>query len=451
MATVPLFGQAARSGVDPVVNPAALINLYPEPVPDGGRSGLILRSAVGLSSWVDTGVTDVAALFPMDDALFAVAGDKVFRMDADGGIGEGPAVQHGDVAMSRNGNKLTVTSGGKYYLINWPTVTQPAAGAFSDFGSATFIAGRTVLTERGGKRVQWSGANDPGTLDGLNFGLADQRDDDLVRGMNVSGALMLFGDYSTEIWSATGAAGPEALALIPGAVRDTGLAGFNLVAPAAGAAFLVGNDGIAYIAAGTEWRAVSPPPVNRDIEAGTARKCVYWEDGGHKFCSIVFSDRPAWVYDLVTGLWHRRAEGRLDGAWRVSAAATWADGWYFGATDGLIYRPVRDGSDVGGQYYRRATSIPVTRDGNWFGVSRLAVGSSNGGQVMDEPAQLLLEVSRDGATFGRSVARDIGFDGDWRKRAEWRALGRAKQMVFRLTMASPCDFALWSDAEIEFA
>jgi hypothetical protein len=447
MTTVRLFGYAARSPLDPVANPANLVNLYPEPAPEGSRTGALMRSAVGMSAWADAGEPWCAAMFPMDDRLYGVFGDTIYSFDGSANSVAVGAVQRGEASLSRNGAVLTVASGGEYYNVSAGVVTSPAAGAFDQFGSVAFMAGRTILTERGGQRFQWSDVNAPATLDGLNFGLADQRDDDLVRVMNASGSLMLFGERSTEIWGATGAGGANAFALIPGAVRDTGLAGFDLVTPAAGAVFLVGNDGIAYIAAGTEWRAVSTPPVNRAIEAGRMRACVYWEDGGHKFAAIVFTDRPAWVYDLATGLWHTRAEGSAEDAWRITAAVLWDGRWHFGGADGRVYRATRDGTDAGGVYYRRATSLPLARDGQWFGVSRLSVGASNGAQPVE--ARLMLEVSRDGVTWGPAVARSLGFDGDYLKRAEWRALGRAKQMTFRVSMADPCDFSLWSDAEVD--
>lgn len=451
MPRAPLFGYAARSPSDPAANPANLVNLYPEPAMDGSKTAHFLRSAVGLTEWGDAGETWCAAMFPMDNTLYAVFGDRLHRFGTGGGHSVLGDVQRGRASMARNGDRLTVVSGGQYYVTDNDVISSPTPGAFDAFGSVAFLAGRTVLTERGGQRVQWSDVNDPAELDGLNFGIADQRDDDLVRVLNSSGVLMLFGERSTEIWGVTGQGGSSAFALIPGAVRDTGLAGYDLVTPAGGAVFLVANDGIAYIAAGTEWRAVSTPPVNRAIEAGGARSCVYWEDGGHKFAAIVFTDRPAWVYDLATGLWHTRAEGRQEGPWRVATAVPFDGGWRFGAHDGKVYSPVRDGTDAGGIYYRRATSLPIERAGQWFSVARLAVGASNGQQVTADEVFLTLETSRDGVTWGPAVARGLGFDGDFLKRAEWRAVGRSKQMTFRLSMTAPCDFSLWSDVEVDFA
>jgi hypothetical protein len=447
MPTVRLFGYAARSPTDPVANPANLVNLYPEPAPEGSRTAHFLRSAVGLAEWADAGETWCASMYPLDDKLYAIFGGHLHQFDTGAVQTVIGTVARGSASMARNGDVLTIASAGQYYTVNAGVIATPAAGAFDTFGSVAFMAGRTILTELGGQRLQWSDVNDPDTLDGLNFGLADQRDDSLLRVVSASGALMLFGERSTEIWGVTGQAGPSAFALIPGAVRDTGLAGADLVTQAAGAVFLVANDGLAYIAAGTEWRAVSTPPVNRAIEDGTMRSCAYWEDGGHKFAAIVFADRPAWVYDMVTGVWHTRAEGRLEGPWRLATAVPWRGEWYFGAHDGAIYTAVRDGTDAGDVYYRRAISLPLARDGQWFGVSRLAVGASNGAQTVE--SRLMLEVSRDGVTWGPAVARSLGFDGDYLNRAEWRALGRAKQMTFRVSIADPCDFSLWSDAEVD--
>ena len=438
-----IFGPSQFDPVNKTANTQRLFNLFREPI--GQRK--LLRSCVGLTQRAATGQFFCRDLFDLDGKLFSVFGRNLYRISGAtvtliGDVGTG------HVQLSRNAERLTVTAGGRYFVWDGEALTEPATGAFSAFGSVDYLAGRTILTELNGSRIQWSGIDDPSTLDGLNFAAAESRPDKVLRVIVSGSAMMLFGEQSTEIWGATGQGGANAFALLPGAVVDTGLFAFGTATRIDGGVFLVGDDGIAYIAAGTTWQPVSTPAVNAAIAAHGPTRCKYWEDSGHKFCAIGFADRPDWVYDITTQEWHERGEG-VDGAWRATAAVRSGGAWYFGADDGALYSGARNGMDAGAPLIRQATSGVIERGGDYFGLSQVLFGASYGEQVMDRAASLVLEISRDGATWGEPRACDVGFNGDFSKRAVFRALGRSRRFALRLTFSDPCDFSLWADAEVK--
>ena len=437
-----IFGPSAQDQTNPAANPARLINLFREPVVDGGLTTHVLRSAQGMSQYKAAPELFCRDMIDMDGVLYAAIGSGLYRMDA--ARTKVGTIYSGETYISRNRANVTLTAGGVYWVWNGSTFTSHT-GAFDQFGSVTYLAGRTILSQLDGNQFQWSDIDAPGTLNGLNFASAEQRDDKLLRVMTVNGVLMCFGERSTEVWAASGLGGANAFQLLPGAVTDNGIKARGLVCAINGGAFVVGSDGVAYIASGTQWEAVSPPAVNASIEYSDPTRCLYWEHNGHKFVAITFANRPAWVFDLATKEWFERSSGTN---WPISCAAGFGGGHLFGGDNGAIYTPVENGTDFGLPMVRQATSGVIDNSGAYFTINEVEFGASYGAQVMTKAAKLSLEVSRDGVRWDNPRIVDVGFDGDYTRRAIFRRLGTSRRMAFRLTLSDPCDFAIYAAANV---
>ena len=209
--------------------------------------------------------------------------------------------------------------------------------------------------------------------------------------------------------------------------------------------FLIGSDGIAYVAAGIEWRAVSTPAVHTAIRDGQPTHCLYWEERGHKFCSIVFRDRPAWVYDLTTGEWWERAEGPAKAPWRATHSAYMGGQWLVGATDGQFYTLSDAVRDDGAALYREATSVAAYFEGRWFRVAALEFQLGLG----FDPVSIMLEIG-DGVTFGPVMAKSFS-PGQIGGRAIFRALGAHRTAVARLSITDPVEVPIYADANLVLA
>jgi hypothetical protein len=438
-----IFGPAARDQQNPAANPARLVNLFREPVVAGGITSYILRSAQGMSEYIPSQQLFARDMIDMDGTLYAAIGNGLYRMDASR-TKVGTITSDSETFIARNREKVTLTAGGTYYVWDGSTLSTHT-GAITSFGSVTYLAGRTISSELDGNKFQWSDIDDPKTLPGLNFASAEQRDDKLLRVLAVNGVLMAFGERSTEVWAATGLGGADAFQLLPGAVLDTGIKARGLVCAINGGSFLIGSDGVAYIASGTQWEAVSPPAVNSAIEYSSPQRCLYWEHGGHKFAAITFDGRPAWVFDLATKEWFERTHGD---DWPIACACGFAGDYLFGGDDGAIYEPVENGTDFAAPMIRQATSGMVYNSGAYVTINELEFNASYGAQIMSQAAQLQLEISRDGVRWGTPRTVDVGFDGDYLKRAIFRRLGTYRKWAFRLTLSDPCDFAIYADANV---
>ena len=435
-----IFGPTARDQDNPAVNPSRLVNLFREPVVAGGVSSYILRSVLGMKQRSASPELFCRDMIDMDGVIHAVVGSGLYRFgDTTTKLG---TLNAEPATIARNGDLVTVVSGSQYFVWDGAALTS-YTGALTEFGSVTYLAGRTVLSEYDGTKFQWSDVADPKTLPGLNFASCEQRDDKLLRVMAVNGSLMCFGERSTEIWAATGSGGADAFALIPGAVLDTGIKSRALVCPINGGAFLVGSDGVAYVAAGTSWEPVSIPGVNAAIDGSDPQRCIYWEHSGHKFAAITFRGRPAWVFDLATKEWFERS---FEGDWPIGCACSFGGDYMFGGDDGAIYGPILDGTDFGKPMIRQATSGLLYDAGQWRTLNQIEFNASFGAQAIE--AHLMLEISPDGVRWTEPRVVSVGKAGDYRKRAIFRRLGTYRKWAFRLSLADACDFAIYSDANL---
>lgn len=474
MPFVEFVGQSRRDSDFSQANTSRLVNMYREP----GEDGYILKSVPGTAQLADIGAVFMRAMEEIGGNIYAVCGGALFYVEELGNITNLGAVADGDATISGNNGKVAVAAGGTYYVWDGSTLSAPTGGAFSSVGSVEFIGQTTVMTELNGRRFQWSAVADAETLNGLDFATAEGRDDAILRAAVINGNLWLMKEKSCEIWyqTATG------FARINGGVLDTGLKAFGLVAKFDGGAFLIGDDGIAYVTNGAGLQPVSIPPVETDISQGAARKCFYYEDEGHKFCVIQFEDRPAWVYDLSTGEWHNRASGTQLNPWRVVAAVKAWGYWHVGNDFGKVLRLLRINTDFDGPLVRKATSRTL-RTGEYQTLNRFElfgrIGEvETGGDVtyvlggVDfvltdtdglalfhsltegemRPPALFIRVSRDGGkTWSQEKWRNFGEIGDYDARLVWRALGMGRQLTVEVTIADPVELPIKAQALLEVA
>lgn len=442
---IEFVGQSARDSDSLNANTSRLVNVYREPIVAGGRSQYLLKSVPGLASFAALPGVFVRAMDTVNRKLYAVSAGGLYEISATGVYTLLGAVNDDvDTTIAGNNADVTIVANGQYYRWNGSAINQPTTGAFSSFGGHDYIGNYTVLTEKNGRRFQWSGIADANSLPGLNFSTADGRDDNLIRPFAVNGVLYLFAETSHEVWYLTGQAGANAFERQAGGVVDLGLKAFGLITRIPGAAFFVGDDGRAHILSGSP-QPVSTPPVETAIKYGSPRACFSYEDEGHTFCVITFRDRAAWVYDVAAGEWHERAEGVEIDPWTATASAKFGGQWYAGRDDGKVLRFTRNDSDAGSVLVREATSRTLYQDGQRTTLQELELFPRQGFSA----GQITLEISRDsGATWTAPKARDIGPIGNYAGRIIWRSLGQARQITARIRWTDPNDITMLAEGRI---
>jgi len=308
----------------------------------------------------------------------------------------------------------------------------------------------TILTEKGGRRFEWTTNADASTRNALYFATKEGRGDDILHAIPYGRQLYLFGEESTEVWYNTGVAGAGRYQRLAGGVIDQGLKSRKLVVRFDRGIFLIGDDDVAYMIVGQGFSPVSTPSVNTDLAEATPTNVSYYEDRGHKFCSIRFDDRPAWVYDMTTQLWHRRTTGMAGGPWAVTETTSLGGSFYGATVNGTIERLTRNNADVGEPLKRTVVSKPLFFDGKKFSVQKLQFLCRMGTSDLGRDAQVMMRTSWDGGfTWSVEETASLGDLGDYGQQAEFRALGRGEQFAAEFAITDPADIQIYSDAVVE--
>jgi hypothetical protein len=450
MAKYSFFTQAARDGSNVAASSEELVNLYPEQAPGDARTRINLRSVPGEVVFSDIGDPLVRAAAPANSLFWAVAAGNLYQVGSDGSVTNRGAVGNSlETSISGNGANVCVVANGDYSLWDGASLTTPAAGAFSSFGSVAFSDFDTILTELNGRRFQWSDTATPATLDALNFATAEARDGDILRATVDRAQLFLFTEACVEVWRNTGVAGSSRYRRLTVIDQGRGLKGYHLIASDAFGIFFVANDGVAYILSGSGIMPVSTPAVQTDIEDGAATAAFYYEDRGHKFCVIRFSDRPAWIYDLTTQLWHRRQSGTDREAWGVQRMGT-AYGKWLGIDDfGVVIETSRTNSDRGQPLARVMRGKPIYMEGRKFSVAEFEALCSVGQSDIGRDAEVMMRWSNDGGQTWRGPrTASIGDLGDYGKEVSFYALGRGESFTPELVCTDATDVVFYSDANV---
>lgn len=434
MPQLEFIGQSRKDSDNPTAATAHLVNLYREPY-EGGH---VLKSVLGTTAFASTGDVQTEAMIQAYDRIWTISGGVLHEIDANATVLNRGNVALGDASICSNNGSICIAAGGTYYVWDGMALQTPTGGAFSAIGSVCFLAQQTIRTEMGGRRFDWTGVADPTDLDPLNFATAEGTDDDILRGIALNGALFLFKERAIEIWSPT-STGFEPISL---SVIETGLMAYDLITQDNNGAVFVGDDGIVYRIAGAAPEPISFPAVETDIAASTPTSCFYHEDEGHKFCVIRFLDRPAWVFDISTGEWHRRAYGVDHVAWPAVQAANLGRNWYVGDELGDIQVLGRVNADVGAALRRTAVSRTLEAP---ISINELRL-FGNVGQIASEPNVMVRLSKNHGMTWGPERWVRMGALGEYQRRLRMQGLGWSEQWTMEISVTDAEDVQLQARA-----
>lgn len=474
MPTMEWIGAGRRDGGNEQADSARLVNFYRENL--NGKA--VLKAVPGMVPFSALDGPFMQAMLEIGGDIYAAVGGKLYCVKSSGAITLLGSVNSGAITtISSNNGKVTVSADGQLFVFDGDVRTTPATGAFSDVGSVSFLGQRTVITERGGRRVQWSNLVDPSIFDADDFATAEQRDDNIIRGEAIGAAYWIFKEESIEIWYPTGA---ETFIAYQDMI-EVGLKGFGLYCPLPDGGFFIGTDNVAYLISAGGRKIVSTRGVEHSIAKEKPETCFYYEVNGHKFCVLRFSDRPAWVYDVSMDEWHERAQGVEMGPWSAVAAVKAFGGFIVGSVVGNLFKLADVSTDDNRPFVRRAVSSSLIMKGEYFSLDALEFWGSIGQSrvvrpveallseddrdiliddtgtalllaVESEPfdgARIALRVSRDrGMTFGKYRVRSLGTLGDYGRVVKFRALGLCRSAVVEVTVTDDAPVTLDAQAEV---
>ena len=297
-----------------------MVNLFPEIVPNEGKSAAFLNRAPGLRLLATLGTGPIRGMWspdPNGSYAYVVSGDTFYRIDTSyNAQAFGNISGTGQVSMSDNGTQIFIATNPDGYIFNMSTqvfgkITDP------DFPGAVtvgYLDGYFVFNEPNSQRVWITSLLDGTSIEPLDFASAEGSPDGLVSLIVDHREAWLFGSNSVEVWYDSGAA-DFPLERIQGAYNEIGCIATYSVAKLDNGVFWLGGDargeGIVYRTNGYTGQRISTHAVEWQIQQygdiSDAIGYTYQQDG-HSFYVLTFpSAGKTWAYDVSTQSWAERA------------------------------------------------------------------------------------------------------------------------------------------------
>lgn len=439
-----------------------MVNLFPEIVPDGGKEPAFLQRAPGLQPLVTLGpgAQSVRGLWRFGDYLYAVCGDKLYKVDKDYTATElGTIANTGPVSMTDNGTQLAIAANGPGYIYNATTdVFQPITDP--DYPGAVkvnYLDGYFVFNQPDSQLIWVTSLLDGTVIDPLDFASAEGSPDDVVGLIVDHREVWVFGTNSVEVWYNAGTA-DFPLQRIQGAFNEIGCAAAYSIAKMDNGLFWLGRDargqGMVFRANGYTGQRISTHAIEWQIQQyGDMSQAIgyTYQQDGHSFYVLVFPNADTtWVYDAATEAWHERA-GWHNGQWTRHRGNCQA--FFNGETilgdfeNGKLYalRPdVYADDDKPQRWLRSWRALPTgTNDLKRTAQHSLQLDCETGvglnvGQGSD-PAVMLRWSDDGGHTWSYEHWRTMGKIGQFGYRTYWRRLGMTDKLRDRVYEASGTD------------
>jgi hypothetical protein len=427
------YGQSSYERAEGDLPGLPVINMYAE---ETASEGVVLQSRRGLVDRdADMGAGPVRALFKRDGvvsgSLFGVSGSALYQ----GTTSRGTVTGSGPVSIAGNETGIMVCAGDDLHTYDGTTfakVTLP-----DDFDAIKVVEGasRFVIIRANSGRFYFTPPLQR-TVDALDFATAESEADQLLDALFLDDILILFGRETVEFWPNTTDNNLPFQAL-EGRVIERGIRATGCATPL-GAVFAWITDQNT-VCVQDENNIISNPGLQERLAASTTASLFNFFIDGAEFLALRMDDETQ-VYNLRTGAW---SEFASDG--QANWLATCHAAGVFGAADGKTLAFGSDYQELGGVLERRfRAGLPINGGGIDIYNLRLRVNPGQTGFLTGDYADPVIEMrlSRDaGQTWGLWKGTQLGAQGQYRKRIEWRGLGQASapgfMPEFRLTDPVP--------------
>ena len=436
------------------------VNIYLEPNESGSGEPGGFYGFPGKRRLATIGTGGHRASIVAGGYLWCVVGSGVYRVDsafASTLVGTLPN-STGPVRMAENGRQVGIAHPGGWHVVKMSDLTFTAAVNSPLMSDISFIDNYGVGASANGTFV-WTRLADFTSIDPLAFASAEGAPDKTVRTLADHRELWAWGDRSLEVFVVT--TDPD----LP--FTRTAYAEQGILAPASAVKqdnsvlWLGRNEfgqGVVYRADGYVPVRISTFAIEQAIatyaDPAAATAFTYQQDGHHWY--VLNFAEGSWAYDLNTRLWYQLAyRDPATGEMRRNRAETHAlfNGLHVVGdyADGRLYALDMDyATDDGDPIYRERAWAQVEAENRWIRYDRgeLIADMGVGLDAVAPPTttdpndtydpKVWLQWSDDGGrTWGNAHERSLGRIGQFRHRAVWRRMGRARTRYYRLWSAAP--------------
>lgn len=384
--------------------------------------------------------------------VFVVSGAVLYEVNVDGtSISRGSLLQSaGNITVAENGFQLAICDGTDLYILKYSdnTFQRVVSANLPSAASVIFLDGYFIVNRALNSGIfQISAPYDGTTWAALDFATAESSPDSLVRVANIYGQLWLFGAFSIEIWSNTGAASFPFQRVNSSAKLSVGTVAPFSVLELDNTGYWIGKDingvGIVYKANGFTPERVSTEPIELRLQSApdpSSLKALAYQEAGHIFYMITGGGmETALVLDISTKLWSEWSYLNSFGEYELPLTNYLF--FAFGKTLGLdrnngnIYHQAQQYySDNGDEIARDRTFTHIFDNGNPFLIKNLTINFETGvGNANLPDPKVMLYLSNDGGrSFYTYFECQLGKIGKFLSRVVFWRLGRHRQCTFRV-------------------
>lgn len=405
-----------------------VVNMYAE---ETSSEGIVLQSRPPLVDRVaDMGTGPIRALFKRDGVvggrLFGVSGNSFFDESTEKGVinGDGP------VSIAGNETGIMVCAGGDLFTYDGVTFAQVPLP--DDFHAVKVIEGasRFIVARAESGRYYFTPPLER-TIDALDFITAETDADQLLDLLFLDDILIPFGKESVEFHPNTNDNNLPFQAL-EGQVIERGIRATGCATEFNGTFAWVTDQNTVCVQ--SENNTISNPGLNERIADSAEASLFNFFIDGAEFLALRLDDETQ-CYNARTGAWSKFVSEL--GQWDARCHAQ----SIFGSDDGKTLAFGDGYEELGNTMERRfVAGFPINGGGLDISNLRLRVNPGQTTFLEGQYADPVIEVriSRDaGQTWGLWKQTQLGRQGEYSKRIEWRALGQASYpgflAEFRLT------------------
>lgn len=311
-----------------------LVNLYPETVEGkNGKDVAAFFMTPGLDLVATCGNGPIRGACVMANVLYVVSAATLYSVTTAWVVTSVGSLSSnsGPVSMITNGTQLNIFDGVVGYLYTTAGGVGSLVLPFSGPGVAGYQDGFGFVNQIGTPNVYQSLQGDLSNWQTLAFGVANGRQDNIVSTTAFHREMWLFKNMTVEVWDNAGLSN-FAFQRNTGVFIELGcVAPFSVARAGEALLWLSQNDqgqGIVVIANGYVPQRVSTHAIEYEIKQiqtiSDAIAYVHQEEG-HSFYVLTFpTGNVTFVFDLASGMWHRRAafaNGNLNRHWGDCFAA----------------------------------------------------------------------------------------------------------------------------------
>jgi len=436
------------------------INFWPQLQSNAGaKSSYILESFPGLVLF-SAGVNRDRGMFTHKNVVYQVSGTDLVSINSAGvrtvlGVIPGKGRCIFDALV----DSIIIVTGGRVFEWDQTTLTEGDPADFETPKSVTVINNQAIY-DGDESRFCVSDVGEPLTINGLNYGSAESKADEMVRPFAFNEVVRMFGTETVEGWWNSGEGNPP-FDRLEGGILNIGLKALESVAVNDRNLYFLGTDSQVYVISGGDAVAISPQPITREIDQfTTASDAIGWcmNYQGQEFYVLTFiTDNRTFIYP-EGGEWFQLSSGVIGGRYR-------GQGYCFcynkhlitDSTSNIYYLSDSAYSENGAVIQRTRDSAPI--HGGLFGQpgksiemgSLVLIMEKGTGTVAQTAPVVMLSFSDDGGkTWSEQMFGDIGSMGQFQREVRWDGLGSFESRIIRIQTSDDVYYSIHSaSVEIE--